>query len=795
MALTRSAWLAICLACGGIGLARAADASLVISFDRAADDWERETLPIGNGAMGAAVQGGVLRDRLQFNEKTLWTGGPGSAAGYDFGIPAEPVTRELAKVQEALVREGSLPPEYVARRLGRPAAGYGNYQSFGEVVLDFHHDKAVANYRRQLDIGDAVASVRYGIGDARYLREYFASYPHQVIVLHLSSNRDGLIGFDVKLQMPRNRSATSAVSGSKITVHGKLHDNGLLYEAQLQLVVKGGEVTERADGSLRVAGADNATLILAAATGYAGVFPGYRGPDPHALVEKRIASAMEVGESALRDRHLSDYHELFDRVQFDLASSDVESSSTPGLPIDQWLSSYGNGDADADRALEALYFHYGRYLLIASSREGSLPANLQGVWNESATPPWNADYHVNINLQMNYWPAGVTNLAETAIPLFDFIDSLQRPGEKAASHLLGAPGWTLFLNTNIWGFSGVIDWPTAFWQPEAGAWLAQQYYEHYLWSGDLEFLRKRAYPVMKKAALTWMDALVTDADDTLVVSPSYSPEHGDFTAGAAMSQQIVAGLFEAVAAATKQVGDDELRQRVLPLLERLDRGLRVGSWGQLQEWKQDFDHPENQHRHVSQLFALYPGRAISAAHTPELLAAARKSLDARGDGGTGWSRAWKMNLWARLEDGNRAHTILAHQLRESTLPNLWSTHPPFQIDGNLGATAGMAEMLLQSHAGEVHLLPALPDAWADGSVKGLRARGGLAVDISWQDGRLLEASLHAARDVTAQVRAGIPHEGLSLIGEGADMPIRLKAEDALVELHLPAGTSVRISPL
>src|SRR5690606_12470117 len=256
------------------------------------------------------------------------------------------------------------------------------------------------------------------------------------------------------------------------------------------------------------------------------------------------------------------------------------------------------------------------------------------------------------------------NLAETAIPLFDFIDSLQAPGEKAASCLLGARGWTLFLNTNIWGFSGVIDWPTAFWQPEAGAWLAQQYYEHYLWSGDIDFLRERAYPVIKRAALTWIDALVTDArDGTLVVSPSYSPEHGDFTAGAAMSQQIVAGLLEAAAVAAGQIGDNEFRQQVLPVLERLDRGLRIGSWGQLQEWKQDLDDPENRHRHVSQLFALYPGRTISAVHTPELFAAARRSLEARGDGGTGWSRAWKVNLWARLQDGNRAHGILAHQLK------------------------------------------------------------------------------------------------------------------------------------
>ncbi|WKT60013.1 glycoside hydrolase family 95 protein [Microbulbifer thermotolerans] len=761
-------------------------------FDRPAEDWERESLPIGNGAMGAAVQGGVTLDILQFNEKTLWTGGPGTREGkYDFGIPADPQTEALAEIRRELNTKGRLTPEYVARQLGRKAEAYGSYQNFGELRLTFPPSGEISGYRRQLDISEAIARVTYSADGVRYTREYLASYPDGVIAIHLKADRAGHINFTAELNIPHNRSAHRSVRQGRIAIRGKLLDNGLAYETQLQVIADGGSLTRTNEGGILVSDADTATLLLAAATDYAPVYPAYRSTiSPHKTVQARVNRAHRKGWSALRAAHVADHRALFDRVSLHLNELPLAPSAGKqpphqktaalftNIPIDQWLASYGSGNSAADRALEALYFQYGRYLLIASSRSGSLPANLQGVWNNSTTPPWNADYHTNINLQMNYWPAETTNLAETAIPLFDFVDTLRQPGHFAAEKLLGARGWTLFLNTNIWGFTGTIDWPTAFWQPEAGAWLATHYYEHYLFSHDEKFLRERAYPAMKGAALLWLDALVPDPrDGLLVVSPSYSPEHGDFTAGAAMSQQIVSELLRDTLNAALKLGDRAFAQQIEKTLDQLDPGLRIGSWGQLQEWKEDLDHPENKHRHVSQLFAIYPG--IRSLPAP-LLDAARTSLEARGDAGTGWSRAWKINLWARLGDGDRAHRILSAQLRQSTLPNLWSSHPPFQIDGNLGATAGIAEMLLQSHGQEIHLLPALPAAWPSGAVSGLRARGNTTVDMWWSKGQLQNA--HITAYSSGQLKLRLPQNGNFSLRRASDNKIVGQSEGAHIKI-------------
>ncbi|WP_428819168.1 glycoside hydrolase family 95 protein [Microbulbifer sp. MCCC 1A16149] len=756
-------YLAASLALSFAVPAVADDPALTLWFDHPAQDWETESLPIGNGALGAAVQGGVVRDTLQFNEKTLWTGGPGSrenpAAGYDYGIPTQSRVGELAAVRQQLKEKGALKPEDVAGVLGNKITAYGNYQSFGDLVLAFPAADSVSDYRRSLDLSNATARVSYRADGVHFSREYLASYPDEVIAVHLSADRPGSINFSAHLQVPDNRSAEVHTRGKRVTINGQLHDNGLAYETQLQVITEGGAVQTAENGTLTITGADRATLLLAAGTEYAAEYPQYRGQNPHRMVQARLdrasRKAASDGYPVLRAAHVADYRNLFARVDLSLTSNAIQNPP----PIDRWLENYAGGHGQFDRALEQLYFQYGRYLLISSSRDGSLPANLQGVWNNSATPPWNADYHANINLQMNYWPAEVTNLAETTGPLFDFVDSLQAPGGVAAEKLLGARGWTLFLNTNIWGFTGVIDWPTAFWQPEAGAWLADHYYEHYRFSGDEKFLRERAYPVMRGAAQVWLDSLIKDPrDGRLVVSPSYSPEHGDFTIGAAMSQQLVRELLHNTRDAATRLGDTAFASELNIALEYLDPGLRIGKWGQLQEWKQDLDDPENQHRHVSQLYALFPGDEIGH-HTPALFDAARTSLNARGDAGTGWSRAWKISLWAHLDDGDRAHKILAAQLKDSTLPNLWSTHPPFQIDGNFGATAGIAEMLIQSDDHAIQLLPALPSTWPTGHITGLRARGGVTADMHWREGKLTRAQLyvHSDRDIQIQLPDNSQH--------------------------------------
>ncbi|ASW55360.1 glycoside hydrolase N-terminal domain-containing protein [Plantactinospora sp. KBS50] len=725
---------------------------MTLWYDEPATDWESQALPIGNGALGAMVFGDVAAEQLQFNEKTLWTGGPGSEQGYNFGNWTEPRPGALDEVRQKIAAETRVDPTWVAEKLGQPRIGYGSYQTFGDVHLALLDPPAgYTDYRRYLDIGNATAGVSYTAGGVHYTREYLASAPGNVIVARLGADRPGRLGFTVSVSTETNRSGTVSARDGRITLAGALTDNGMRYESQLQVTNTGGTRVDNGDGSVTVRGADAVTLVLSAGTDYAEAYPTYRGVDPHPAVTRRVDAAAARSFGALRAAHLADYRRLFQRVGLDVGQR------MPAVPTDELLAGYRDGALDpaAGRALEVLFFQYGRYLLISSSRGGSLPANLQGVWNNATSAAWSADYHVNINLQMNYWPAETTNLSETTAPLFDYVDGMVEPGRVTAREMFDSPGWVVHNETNPFGFTGVHDWPTAFWFPEAGAWLAQHYYEHYRFTGDRAFLRERAYPMMKELARFWLDQLVVDPrDGKLVVSPSFSPEQGDFSAGASMSQQIVWDLLTNVSEAAATLGDDRrFRDRVADTLRRLDPGTRIGSWGQLQEWKEDWDDPTNDHRHVSHLFALHPGRQISPRSTPEFAQAAEVSLTARGDGGTGWSKAWKINFWARLLDGDHAHLMLSELLKTSTLDNLWDTHPPFQIDGNFGATAGVAEMLLQSQDGVVDVLPALPGSWADGSVHGLRARGDVTVDIAWSDARPTRVTLAPGGDGPLRVRS------------------------------------------
>ncbi|GIF20175.1 alpha-L-fucosidase 2 [Actinoplanes tereljensis] len=727
---------------------------LTLWYDAPAGDWESQALPIGNGMLGAMIFGRVGVEAIQFNEKTLWTGGP-----HDFGNWRQPRPGAIAEIQDQINARVRVSPAEVAAALGQPKAGYGSYQSFGELILTMPAGP-VTDYRRALDIADAIATVEYTVDGVRHRREHFVSHPHRVIVVNLSADQPGQVTFTAAVRLPANRTATSTAANGRITTAGALTDNGLRFEGQVQILAEGGTRTDSADGKITVTAADRATILIAAGTDYSDVYPEYRGPAPGPRVTADLDRAAVIPYPQLWEAHRRDHRGLFDRVRLDLGQR------MPDRPTDQVLAAYQG----ADPALEELFFQYGRYLLIASSRDGDvLPANLQGVWNAYEMAPWSGDYHTNINIQMNYWLADPANLGDTTGPFFAFVEALRAPGARTAREMFDSPGWVVHNETNPFGFTGVHDWPTAFWFPEAAAWLAHHFYDHYRFTLDKGFLRDRAYPVMREVARFWLAELIVDPrDGTLVVSPSYSPEHGDFSAGAAMSQQIVWDLFTAVTEAAAELGDEPFGAEVAAALQRLDPGTRIGSWGQLQEWKTDGDDPADHHRHTSQLFGLHPGRQISPASTPDLARAAEVTLRARGDGGTGWSKAWKINFWARLLDGDHAHLMLSEQLRTSTLANLWDTHPPFQIDGNFGATAGIIEMLLQSHGDEVHILPALPSAWPSGSVTGLRARGDLTVDIAWSAGVAHEVAVTAGHGGPITLRCAAWAAGVRLTGAVRD---------------------------
>jgi alpha-L-fucosidase 2 len=735
-------------------------------YDAPATDWEREALPIGNGRIGAMVFGGVAAERVQFTEKSLWTGGPGHP-GYDHGDWREPRPGALEEVRRRIEEEGFLPKATVTELLGQPKTGFGNFQNYGDLIIEFPElADDVRDYRRTLDISDALAGVTFVADGVRHRREYFVSHPAGVFVGRLTVDQPGAL--DCVLRYEPGIEATHVTTeDATIVIHGALDDNGLRHAARIKVLPEGGRLTEH-EGRLTVEGADQIVIVLASATDYADAYPAYRnGNDPSGPVAVAVAKAAATVYEDLHAAHVADHSALFDRVVLDLGGRLPDD-----VPTDRLLAAYGTQDStpEADRALEKLFFDHGRYLLIASSRPGNLlPANLQGVWNTSPTPPWSADYHVNINLQMNYWLAEPCALGECAEPLFDFIEALRAPGRVSARKMFGTEGWVVHNETTPFGFTGVHDWPDAFWFPEAAAWLCLHLWEHYQFTMDEDFLRERAYPAMMEAAEFWLANLRRDPrDGKLVVNPSFSPEQGEYTAGASMAQQIVHGLFDnVVGLAGVYEPDTDRWDRLKNALQDLDPGLRVGSWGQLQEWKEDLDDPENQHRHVSQMYALHPGSDIDGRWDQELAPAARAILNARGDGGTGWSKAWKINFWARLRDGDRAHRLLAEQLADSTLPNLFDTHPPFQIDGNFGATAGIAEMLVNSEIGEIEILPALPAAWPEGSVSGLRARGGVRVDIAWAGGKATEISLTADHGMALGIRS-------SLIDPG-------------VEAHLEAG--------